>query len=260
MAATSFIDTKEALIVVLDTLEVLPANPPSLYIDLEGVNLSRHGSISIFQLYVLPTKQTYLIDVRTLGSEAFTTPGSDGRTLKDILESETTPKVIFDVRNDSDALFSHFQIGLQGIQDLQLMELGTSTARRHYLKGLSRCIEGDLGLDENEVAEWKRIKESGIRLFAPGRGGSYEVFNVRPLSEEIRLYCSQDVQFLPRLWACYDDKLVLQLRDSVESATRDRVVLSQTADYDGNGKHMALAPDIWSGCDLDTKAVGGDSW
>ncbi|KAI1770809.1 ribonuclease H-like domain-containing protein [Hypoxylon cercidicola] len=246
MTDTDLIDTKEALSAVLDTLEGLPANPPSLYIDLEGVNLGRHGSISIFQLYVLPTSQTYLIDVQTLGFETFTTPGSHGRTLKDILESKTIPKVVFDVRNDSDALFSHFQIRLQGIQDLQLMELARSTVRKPHVKGLSKCIERDLELDDNEVSAWKRIKEKGIRLFAPERGGSFEVFNARPLSDEIRLYCSYDVQFLPRLWAYYDRKLAPGLRDSVESATKDRVALSQATDYNGKGKHMALAPDIWS--------------
>ncbi|XXG96068.1 hypothetical protein Hte_002345 [Hypoxylon texense] len=252
MATTQFIDTKEAVASMLDTLERLSTSPPSLYIDLEGVYLSRHGSISIFQLHVLPTSQTYLIDIHTLGSDAFSTPGTQGHTLKDILESETTPKVIFDVRNDSDALFGHYQINLRGMQDLQLMELATSPARKQYLRGLSKCIEWDLGLGRSEVAEWKRVKENGLRLFAPERGGSYEVFNVRPLSEEIRLYCSQDVAFLPRLWAHYDRKLTPLFRESVQSATRDRVAVSQTATYNGKGKHMALAPDIWSGGVPDT--------
>jgi hypothetical protein len=39
-------------------------------------------------------------------SDAFSTAGTNGQTLKTILESETIPKVFFDVRNDSDALYS----------------------------------------------------------------------------------------------------------------------------------------------------------
>ncbi|KAI1765029.1 ribonuclease H-like domain-containing protein [Hypoxylon sp. FL1150] len=260
MATTQFIDTKEAVSSMLDTLEGLPTSPPSLYMDLEGVYLSRHGSISIFQLHVLPTSQTYLIDIRTLGADAFSTPGTQGYTLKDVLESETTPKVIFDVRNDSDALFSHFQVNLKGIQDLQLMELATSPVRKQYLRGLSKCIEWDLGLGRNKVAEWKRVKENGLRLFAPERGGSYEVFNARPLSEEIKLYCSQDVAYLPRLWAHYDRKLTPRFRHSVQSATKERVAMSQTAAYNGKGKHMALAPDIWGGGASNTLRINGFNW
>jgi exonuclease 3'-5' domain-containing protein 1 len=57
-------------------------------------------------------KEVYLIDVHTLGEEAFDTAGVGEITLKDILQDEEIPKVFFDVRNDSDALFSHFGIAL----------------------------------------------------------------------------------------------------------------------------------------------------
>jgi len=45
------------------------------------------------------------------------------KALKDILESATTPKVFFDIRNDSGALFAHFGIALQGVQDVQLWRM-----------------------------------------------------------------------------------------------------------------------------------------
>ncbi|CAN9172116.1 unnamed protein product [Alternaria alternata] len=86
-----------------------------IYIDLEGLNLCREGSVSILTLLIdLETspKEVYLIDVHTLGEEAFDTAGVGEITLKDILQDEEIPKVFFDVRNDSDALFSHFGIAL----------------------------------------------------------------------------------------------------------------------------------------------------
>ncbi|TVY15299.1 hypothetical protein LARI1_G007921, partial [Lachnellula arida] len=119
------IDTPTAISNLIDALVDLPTNPPSLYIDLEGVHLSRFGSISILQLLVAPTNETYLLDVHVLGYKVFSAPGTNGSTLKDILESASIPKVFFDVRNDSDALFSHFNIKLSGVIDLQLMELAT---------------------------------------------------------------------------------------------------------------------------------------
>ncbi|GLI80011.1 hypothetical protein PoHVEF18_008359 [Penicillium ochrochloron] len=121
-----FIDTEDDLIRLVETIENVPTHPPSLYVDLEGVNLSQHGSISILQVFVYPRDETYLVDVYTLKKKAFTVPSSKtGETLLSILESSDIPKVFFDVRNDSDALFSHFGVKLTGVIDLQLMELAT---------------------------------------------------------------------------------------------------------------------------------------
>jgi len=44
--------------------------------------------------------------------------GKDEKTLKDIFDSATTPKIFFDVCNDWGALFAHFSIALQSIQDI----------------------------------------------------------------------------------------------------------------------------------------------
>ncbi|CAG8979823.1 hypothetical protein HYALB_00002593 [Hymenoscyphus albidus] len=174
------IDTVAAVVELVDGLADLPTNPPSLYIDLEGVNLSRFGTISILQILVLPTKTTYLLDIHTLGALAICTSGKTGKTLKSVLESAKIPKVIFDVRRDSDALHAHFAIKVDGVHDLQLMELSTRPAyRKRHVSGLAKCVEMDIGLSEADKKMWKEIKERGRNLFAPQRGGSYEVFNTR---------------------------------------------------------------------------------
>ncbi|KAJ6779705.1 hypothetical protein PWT90_07316 [Aphanocladium album] len=120
--------------------------------------------------------------------------------------------VIFDVRNDSDALYKHFNIRLAGMQDLQLMEVATRSFGRKHVNGLAKCIERDASLSPAERQRWKDCKETGVRLFAPERGGSYKVFNHRPLSKEILQYCVQDVHFMPRLWAYYNGKMTPQWR------------------------------------------------
>ncbi len=76
-------------------------------------------SISIISLYVLSRKKIYLINIHRLGKTAFSTTNSSATSLKTILEPPTIPKVIFDIRNDSDALFSHYEISVDGIKDLQ---------------------------------------------------------------------------------------------------------------------------------------------
>ena len=62
-------------------------HPPIMYIDLEGVNLCREGSVSILTLLVdtgIPTACVYLIDVHTLDARAFNTAGAKKTTLKGI--------------------------------------------------------------------------------------------------------------------------------------------------------------------------------
>lgn len=222
----------------------LPKSPPSLYLDIEGVNLCRHGSVSIVQLLVVPQNRTYLLDVHTLKDAAFNTPGATGQTLKHILEAEAIPKVFFDVRNDSDALFAHFAISLAGVQDLQLMELATRRRSKLRLSGLAKCIEYDLRLTLAERRAWTAAKTMGKNLFAPEKGGSYEVFNQRPLSEAIALYCTQDVQFMPMLWKTYSERLTASWAMRVLMETGVRVRNSQARGYQPNGPHKSLGPWI----------------
>lgn len=85
---------------LVDRLDDLPADPPSLYINLEGPELSREGSVSPTPILLLPKNHVYLISVYNLNKAAFTTAGKDGKTLRNTLESAIIPKVFSDVRND----------------------------------------------------------------------------------------------------------------------------------------------------------------
>ena len=283
---STLIDSKESLATLIDTVVNLPSNPPSLYLDLEGINLSRHGFISIMQLMLYPQMDIYLIDIHILGSMAFTTPGSGGTTLRSILESPNIPKVFFDVRNDSNALFFHHGIALQGVQDIQLMEYASRpyirASTKKLVHGLHKCIQTDAPITLQQKQTWKAAKDAGIMLFAPDRGGSYAVFNDRPLKKEIKAYCSyfpipsylcsiqsgaprhrlgtpvlphesrmltwnnttgvQDVQFMPILRQTYCNRLQPAWKTKVDAETMVRVHSSQTKAYQPHGDHKALSP------------------
>lgn len=230
---------------LIEQIADLLTTPPSLFVDLEGVNLSRHGTISILQIYASPLDRTYLVDVHVLKEKAFSHPATNGMTLRDILESSSIQKVFFDVRRDSDALFAHFGVRLAGVQDLQLMEVATRPYRRRFLKSLAKCIECDSSMTYREKLAFKHTKAKGKELFDPDRGGSYEVFNSRPLSKDIKDYCSQDVQFLPELWRQYDRKLTETWKRRVKEEVERRISESQSAAFNGNGPHMAQAPLAW---------------
>ncbi|KAL8904837.1 MAG: hypothetical protein Q9207_002997, partial [Kuettlingeria erythrocarpa] len=172
-----------------------------------------------------------------------------GLTLKSILESESIPKVFFDVRNDADALYAHYGIRLQGVSDLQLMENGSrrsSKARpllpKRALAGLSHCIENDACLDKKVKKVWQTTKQRGLSLFAPQHGGSYDVLNRRPLPKDIIDYCTQDVTYLPILYAVYVTKLSQKWSDLASDESRNRVATAQTASYDPHGKHKGRSP------------------
>ncbi|KAL8705587.1 MAG: hypothetical protein Q9201_001328 [Fulgogasparrea decipioides] len=240
-----FIDSSDLVRNLIDTIVNLPTSPPSLYLDLEGVKLGRQGSISILQIFAVPADCVYLIDVHILKSHAFQTPGTDGQTtLNSILESDNVPKVFFDVRNDSDALHAHFGVKLGGVQDIQLMELGARNGSKNgsRLNSLKRCIERHARLTPTETAIWQAVKERGQNLYDPDRGGTYEVFNARPLSGDLLAYCVQDVRFMPKLLETYKHRLSPHWAAKTAQATRDRVVQSQSPTFNGKGAHMAFGP------------------
>ena len=101
---TEIINTAKQIGDLVDWLIFRHASPeayePTMYIDLEGMDLCRDGSLSIFTLLIntgTSTNRIYLIDVYSLGAEAFNTTGFKNKSLKDILQDEKIPKVFFDV-------------------------------------------------------------------------------------------------------------------------------------------------------------------
>ncbi|KAF4625511.1 hypothetical protein G7Y89_g12654 [Cudoniella acicularis] len=200
-----FIDTAAGISTLVDEIIQEEPQPPTLYVDLEGTDLGRKAS-----------KVIYLISVHALGGLAFTTPGNDTpMTLKDILEPSSVTKVFFDVRNGSNALYTHFNVSLEGIVDVQLME---NRARR------------------------STIKDRGEILFKPQNGGAYEVFSKSPLRDDIKAYCVGDVQYLPRLREIYDGKLSAPWKEKVSVKTQKRVLESQQAGFDPEGDGKAFSP------------------
>jgi exonuclease 3'-5' domain-containing protein 1 len=82
--------------------------------------------------------------------------------------------------------------------DLQLMENAscpTNKRGKRLLHGLAKCVGDVSSLSEDEKKAWAVAKEKGQQLFSPEKGGSFAVFNKRPLKDEIRIYCEQDVHF-----------------------------------------------------------------
>tara|TARA_R110002060_G_scaffold23697_4_gene32194 strand:- start:879 stop:1880 length:1002 start_codon:yes stop_codon:yes gene_type:complete len=259
MSATStIIDSKADLLPLLDSIVNVATDPPSLYFSLEGFDLGRHGSVSILSLHIAPTKGTYLIDVHALGGGAFSTTNSSGVSLKTILESTTIPKVVFDIRNASHALFRLFQVSVESIKDLQLMELATRTGSRELVSSLAMCIERHSPISAAAKTEWHLTKERYNKLVDPERGGRPQALNERPPKPEIIQYCRQNVMLLPALYNVYNTKLRQPgeafWRITVRDTTKDRIKLSQSPGYDGYSKRSAHG---WNDHTIETEM---ESW
>ena len=242
--SVQLVDTEQGVRALIQAIEASSLDHPFLFLDLEGVSLGRHGTISILQILVPPSPTVHLLDVHILGNLVFSTKSSTGTSLKDILESSKYPKVFFDLRNDSDALYAHYKVKLSCVIDVQLLEFGTRPRPGRLLKGLAKSITEDSWLSGQQIREWQASKELGHDMFDPKKGGSYEVFNHRPLDKAIEDYCARDVLLLPVLLQVYAGRLRGRgiLAAAIQSEAEYRVTLSQRADFNGRGQHMAVGP------------------
>ena len=245
---TIIVDSVALLQSVIEEVGNLRTDTPTLFIDLEGVQLSRHGSVSIMSIYATPRKRIYLIDIYRLGGDAFSTVTSDGSSLKSVLESSVILKGFFDVRHDSNALFSHYGICVAGIRDVQLMELGTRKGPKTYLASLAACVEKDSTISTSKKKEWETTKRNTKRLYDPAVRGRYEIFNDRPIRPDIVRYCAGDVALLPDLFHQYNAKLCSPGEKFWEmhilEATKERIKFSQSPKFDAS-KTNASGP--WDG-------------
>ena len=185
-----------------------------LAVDCEGDSLSRKGALTI--ITVATEEKVYIFDVMKLGQRVF----SSG--LGEILEDESRKKLMFDCRQDSDALWHQFKVKLSGVLDLQLLEViyrrenpsGTTAntpqfsaknikraGRRNRrsqrtdevekINGFGRCIE--LYLQEEKLV---KIKNKGKELLEKDE----ELWTKRPLMGELIQYCIVDTMTMFRLY------------------------------------------------------------
>lgn len=174
-----------------------------LAVDCEGNSLSRKGELTI--ITVATEEKVYIFDVLKLGQLIFTTG------LGEVLEDTFPNKLMFDCRQDSDALWHQFQVKLSGVLDLQLLEViyrrehptestsNTSTKAKPGRKrgnrrsqktdevekvcGFGRCLQ--LYLQDEKLI---KIKDKGKELLKENA----EVWKNRPLMDELLKYCVVD--------------------------------------------------------------------
>ncbi|ROV92196.1 hypothetical protein VMCG_09295 [Cytospora schulzeri] len=210
----------------------------TLYLDLEGENLSRHGTITLVTILVHPQNITAIIDVLTLGTSSFNTSSANGRSLKSILEDPSIPKCIWDLRNDTDALWAHYRVGLTGVTDIQLLENASRLAHRdkNYLSGLDNAIRYDLKLGYMDQQRWSQTKQDIRRLMPTG------IFSKRPLDAKVIEYCVNDVKKLPDLQAVYMKRITPDWLRKAQRAMDQRLTEARSPGYQPQSREKAFGP------------------
>jgi exonuclease 3'-5' domain-containing protein 1 len=215
----------------------------ALMLDVKGINLGRGGTVSILQVRIHPTLDNFLVDIYRLGWQVFTTPGKlyPSETMTSILTSSLFPKVFFDVRNGPGALFNQFKISVDNVLDLQLMEFYTRRFKASYgtqLLCFWECLARDSGLDRATRANCRKIRDTGRALFAPNHGGNPQMFNVRPMNDDLKDCIIQDLILMSVLYKCYKSKLTISTRLMMEAEVTRKLKDVQSRRYPTGNKSI----------------------
>lgn len=198
----------------------------ALAVDFEGVRLCRTGELCLMQLTCSddPTL-VYVLDVHVLGARTFTLQTQKGTSMKGLLEDQNIRKVWFDPRNDADALYHQFGIMPHGIFDLQLAEVADRRMRGltvNFVQGLYRCLTQCPSMTPEQQVFAENINNLGKSLFEPQHGGTYEIFQQRPLNAMILIYAAHDSRYMLVLYDRYMSTIGARWAQRVLSAGERR--------------------------------------
>ena len=153
-------------------------------LDCEGFSLGRKGTLDIVTIGTM-NKKVFLFDITQLKSTAF------DHGLRDLLQSDrdTMTKLMFDCRNDSDALLHLFNVKLDGVLDLQVVDYLRRKGMKKVnedpvaIRGLDKIIDGGVASLKSRIGD--QIKNASIR--------GQNIWIARPLGPELENYCALDV-------------------------------------------------------------------
>ncbi|CAJ2512600.1 Uu.00g007190.m01.CDS01 [Anthostomella pinea] len=241
------VKTSEALESLLETISGLPTKLPSLYLDYQG---PADGNVITLCLFI-PPNVIYRVLLGTRRSVDPSASNAMGVSLKTILESDYIPKVTFDVRSPSSVMFRHHGISLDGIRDLQLMELASRNAKQHkkYLTRFTKCVDHDIPSSNDVRKRWQDTSNVD----------DYHVFNVLGHAPRSTM---KRVEIYPTLYSIYYAKLHLSREAFWLCESRfqlqERVMASQDTKFAVGKKDNALGPAVSYQHELREKAM--ESW
>ena len=170
-------------------------------VDCEGYDLCRNGTLDILNIGTA-NKKVFLFDITKMGVSAF------DAGLRDLLESgsDVMTKLMYDCRNDSDALMHLYNVKLAGVLDLQLAESDSRRKNRknyRYLKGMRKTMQIYAPDRESEM-----IKYSGGEKIRNAQKTGTPIWDKRPLASDLLDYCAVDTTKMFSLLEVFQKKMV----------------------------------------------------
>ena len=198
----------------------------TLILDCEGINLGeRGGSLSLITLRTTSpsSAQTYLIDVVRLSPSAL-------HPIFTLLRSSSVLKIVFDGRMDFSALYHGHGVELQGVLDLQLVDVasrrespeehlqrlgkylnrGEINANKrmyvdvHKLSGLAECVREHSAADSQAASKGQgeciRINSAGLSGLNIYPSVSHAHWGLRPLPKDYIAYANADATLIHTLF------------------------------------------------------------
>jgi exonuclease 3'-5' domain-containing protein 1 len=234
------VDTKEKVCDMVNALIALPVDEPNIAVDLEGKSLGRHGPLYIAIVHNYKAAHTYIVDVHHLQDDAVEACGTDEtKTLTTILESDEIPKLFYDIRQDSDALYHQFGVELDGVLDVQLFKLVAASRSYEYpaqwRTGLYKAIYSSIDMTIEDQNKWMAVKRIGKQLWNPDQGGSWDRITERKKCKAIIEYCLVDVVHLRTLYRKALRGLPDRWVERVEKTTRSSIAATWSEHFESSG-------------------------
>ncbi|KAF5650606.1 hypothetical protein F52700_323 [Fusarium sp. NRRL 52700] len=207
---------------------------PLLYINIEPNSLGANGELNLLAIMLCYGPQyhrrLYLVDVHRLANQAFSSRGYYGASLRSILDSASYQAVFFDVRHDSEILYTQYGIKLQGVLDLQLMENAcrSSEPERLHLQPFEPLMLSLLVSGMNRK-RWLVDKFNGEWAYKNGARAPHIVFQKRPVIAYIQLYCCRNIRFMAELY----QKIWYAVPQTIELVARESQRLVDESQEDG---------------------------
>src|SRR3990167_5566491 len=219
----------QVIITDLHCVQPTLSSKEPLFCDFECIKLGKYGELCLGQFAT--RKHTFLIDFMQLRQNV-TAIEYENISIKTLLEAPDIIKVIFDPRRDSMALFFQYNIAMQGVICLQLLDVACRRKRGHevpYVRGLAKMLPPS---DQS-------IKQAGKNMFL----NNPYVWKERPLPDLLIKYSTLDVEELIPLYDKFKNQLNLYWINLVINASKERVEVYTNPDIDfSNAKASRRAP------------------
>jgi exonuclease 3'-5' domain-containing protein 1 len=150
-----------------------------------------------------------------------------------------------------DALFSHYQVRLAGVTDIQLLENASRADDKTYLHGLDKSIREDLKLGFMDRERWIKTKKE-VQALMPN-----DIFSRRPLDYKTKQDCINDVEYLPALRDVYSKRINREWKQNAMDQSARRVVEAFSPAYEPQSEAKKFGP--W-GTGSDKKLLTMDDW